>query len=92
MKKGDLVTVAGTFYDAPINHHDPVLAIRHHGGLLRDRQLGMIVDTAQVFYSDADYVPGNAAVWYRVLTGEQTAWFGPGCVRSVDMNGSDPCV
>ena len=69
MKPGDLVKCSGSCYDAPINHHNAGLAIRHYVGFIPDGSLGVIVSEDAVHYAY-----DQPRVWYQVLTGGKTVW------------------
>lgn len=78
MKLGDLVTVAGACYDAPINHHDAGAAIRHYVGIIEEGSLGVLLGVTKVFYAARTYTD-----WYQVLTGGRAVWLNTLSARSV---------
>ena len=77
MKPGDLVKCSGSCYDAPINHHNAGLAIRHYVGFIADGSLGVIVSEDAVHYAYDQPSP-----WYQVLTCGQAVWVNGGGVRA----------
>ena len=76
MKPGELVKCSGSCYDAPINHHDAGLAVRHYVSFIPDGSLGVIVSEDAV-----NYAFDQPRVWYQVLTGGQTVWVNGSGVR-----------
>ena len=77
MKSGDLVKCSGSCYDAPINHHNAGLAIRHYVGFIPDGSLGVILSEDAVHYEF-----DQPRVWYQVLTGGQAVWVNGSGVRA----------
>jgi len=77
VETGKLVRCSGACYDAPINHHDQVEAIRHYVGFILDGTLGVIVADATV-----NYEFDQPRVWYQVLTGGQAVWVNGRGVRA----------
>jgi hypothetical protein len=78
VKRGDLVRCDGACYDAPINHHEAGLAIRHYVGFITERSLGVILAEDVVYYG---YDQPRA--WYQVLTGGRAVWVNGSGVRAV---------
>ena len=76
MQTGELVKCSGSCYDAPINHHDAGLAVRHYVSFIPDGSLGVIVSEDAV-----NYAFDQPRVWYQVLTGGQTVWVNGSGVR-----------
>lgn len=76
MKPGELVKCSGSCYDAPINHHNAGLAVRHYVSFIPDGSLGVIVSEDAV-----NYAFDQPRVWYQVLTGGQTVWVNGSGVR-----------
>lgn len=77
MQTGDLVKCSGSCYDAPINHHNAGLAIRHYVGFITDGSLGVIVAEDVVHYAF-----DQPRVWYQVLTGGRNVWVNGSGVRA----------
>jgi len=77
VQRDDLVRCSGSCYDAPINHHEAALAIRHYVGFIPDGTLGVIVADATV-----NYEFDQPRVWYQVLTGGQAVWVNGRGVRA----------
>lgn len=78
MKTGDLVKCSGSCYDAPINHHNAELAIRHYVGFIPGGSLGVIVSEDAVHYAY-----DQPRVWFQVLTGGRNVWVNGSGVRAV---------
>jgi hypothetical protein len=87
VQRGDLVRCSGACYDAPINHHEAALAIRHYAGYYTEAQTGVVVDIVAVYSRAPAEVSEYTSTWYQVLSGGQVVWLNSACVRRVD-----PCI
>jgi hypothetical protein len=76
MQRGDLVKCSGACYDAPINHYNAGMALRHYAGFIPDGSLGVILSEDTM-----NYEFDQPRVWYRVLTGGRAVWVNGSGVR-----------
>ena len=82
MKPGDLVKCTGPCYSEPVNHHGPAEAIRYYDGFSMG-DLGVIVDTRQLYYGSEGEARGASVSWFQILTGGRTVWMARSGVRAV---------
>ena len=81
MKPGDLVKCTGPCYSEPVNHHGPAEAIRYYAGF-SSGDLGVIVDTRQLYYGSQGEARGASVAWFQILTGGRTVWMAGSGVRA----------
>jgi len=82
VKPGDLVKCTGPCYSEPVNHHGPAEAIRYYAGFSRG-DMGVIVDTRQLYYGSQGEARGASVSWFQILTGGRTVWMAGSGVRAV---------
>lgn len=82
MKPGDLVKCTGPCYNEPVNHHGPAEAIRYYAGISTG-DLGVIVDTRQLYYGSQGEARGASVRWFQILTRGRTVWMAKSGVRAV---------
>ena len=81
MKPGDLVKCTGPCYSEPVNHHGPAEAIRYYAGFSTG-DLGVVADTAQIYYGSEGEARGASVLWLQVFTRGRTVWMTGSSVRS----------
>jgi hypothetical protein len=81
VKPGDLVKCAGPCYSEPVNRQEPAEAIRYYTGFSTG-DLGVIVDTAQIYYGSEGEARGASVTWFQVLTRGRTVWMAGSGVRA----------
>ena len=82
MKTGDLVKCTGPCYSEPVNHHGSAEAIRYYAGFSTG-DLGVVVDTAQIYYGSEGVAREASVLWFQVLTRGRTVWMAAHSVRAV---------
>ena len=80
MKPGDLVKCTGPCYSEPVNHHGPAEAIRYYAGFSTG-DLGVVADTAQIYYGSEGEARGASVLWLQVFTRGRTVWMAGSGVR-----------
>ena len=81
MKPGDLVKCTGPCYSEPVNHHGPAEAIRYYAGFSTG-DLGVVADTAQIYYGSEGEARGTSVLWLQVFTRGRTVWMAGSGVRA----------
>lgn len=82
MKPGDLVKCTGPCYSEPVNHHGPAEAIRYYAGF-SGGDMGVIVDTRQLYYGSEGEARGATVSWFQILTGGRSVWMAGSGIRAV---------
>ena len=82
MKTGDLVKCTGPCYSEPVNNHGSAEAIRYYAGFSTG-DLGVVVDTAQIYYGSEGEAREASVLWFQVLTRGQSVWMAASSVRAV---------